>query len=205
LFDSFLRVLFPVLINPSQTPTPTSTAAATAMDEIYLSDLPKSESPDPDSFTIATPQSDESCTDSFLAHSKPALKVSWRSLFAFTNKRHFLVLTVAILLSVISGLVIPGMSILLGKVFGAFAGFGSGALSPAMFMDEVTKAIVYLTLLACASWLLNGTFFACWLWFGELQAKAAREKLFESLITRDVEWFEERTNGVSAMLSKSQT
>ncbi|KAF8245217.1 P-loop containing nucleoside triphosphate hydrolase protein [Wilcoxina mikolae CBS 423.85] len=116
-----------------------------------------------------------------------------------------MVLSTALFLSTISGFVLPGMSILLGSIFGAFAGFGSGALEPGEFMARVTNYITYLTLLGCASWLLNGAFFASWLWFGELQAKAAREKLFDSLIDKEIGWFEERKDGVSAMLSKGQT
>jgi ATP-binding cassette subfamily B (MDR/TAP) protein 1 len=175
------------------------------MDGIRLSDLPERAGLGSHSFAIATPSSDEFCADSFLTDSENAFKASWWSLFTFTNKRHSMVLAIALLLSVISGLVIPGMSILLGEIFGAFAGFGSGALSSDAFMEQLTKAIVCLALLGCASWLLNGAFFASWLWFGELQAKAAREKMFENLISQDVEWFEERKNGVSAMLSKNQT
>ncbi|KAA8901932.1 bile salt export pump [Sphaerosporella brunnea] len=175
------------------------------MEEICLSDLPPITSADRDSFTITIPQPAEASTESFLADNNRGSKVSWRSLFVFTDKRHLVVLTIALLLSVISGLIIPGMSILLGKIFGTFAGFGSGALSSDAFIYEVRKTIAYLALLGCGSWLFNGTFFASWLWFGELQAKAARERLFESLIDQDVEWFDDRANGVSAMLSKSQT
>ena len=131
--------------------------------------------------------------------------VPWMSLFVFANRRHTIVLGAALVLSVISGLVIPGMSIMMGMIFGAFAQFGSGTLGPEVFMDKVKKYTLWLTILGCCSWLLNGAFFSLWLWFGELQAKSARDKLFDSLISKELSWFEERKNGVSAMITGSQT
>ena len=132
-------------------------------------------------------------------------KASWLSLFAFTSRRHLAVLSAAILLSTASGLVLPCMSVLIGKTFGTFAGLGSGTLNAKEFAAQASVSITYLTLLGCGSWLLHGAFFASWLWFGELQAKAARDQLFESLIEKELCWFEERKDGVSATISKSQT
>ena len=112
---------------------------------------------------------------------------SWRSLFAFTNRRNIAVLTAATALSVSSGLVLPGMAVLMGRIFGTFAGVSSGEISPYEFMENIKRLILQLVALGCISWLLNGAFFACWLWFGEQQAKAAREELFDGLMDKEAE------------------
>ena len=131
-------------------------------------------------------------------------RASWLSLFAFTSRRHLTVLSAAILLSTAGGLVLPCMSILMGKTFGTFAGLGSGILNSKEFTAQASASVTYLSLLGCGSWLLNGAFFASWLWFGELQAKAARDQLFESLIDKELGWFEERKGGIPAIISKAR-
>ena len=82
-----------------------------------------------DHFTTAVPPTSGSSRTSLLSDKQDAEKnkVSWRSLFTFTDRRNAVVLTAALALSTISGLVLPGMAILMGKIFSAFAGFGSGA------------------------------------------------------------------------------
>jgi len=188
----------------TSTDQPISTITSTT-DEITLTDFSRRRVGVDNASTTAVPSPEESSQESLLSEIEDTPKVSWLSLLAFTNRQHLIVLYSALFLSTTSGFVLPCMSILLGSIFGAFAGFGSGALQPEEFMAKVTKHITYLTLLGCASWLLNGAFFASWIWFGELQAKAAREKLFDSLIDNEIGWFEERKDGVSAMLSKIQT
>jgi len=182
----------------------------TTMDEISLNSLFPVETalpqPDDDRHSTRSSQDSEALSDAGLVtHEDEQIIAPWISLFVFTTRRHRIALGAALVLSVVSGLVIPGMSVLMGRIFGAFARFGSGALRPGEFMDEVKKYTLWLTLLGCCSWMLNGAFFAIWLWFGELQAKSARDKLFDSLIGRDLNWFEERKSGVSAMITGSQT
>ena len=132
-------------------------------------------------------------------------KATWLSLFAFTKRRHWPILTLSLFLSVASGLVIPIMSVLLGQTFGAFASFGSGVITTEDFMKKITTGVIQMSALGFAGWLSHSGFFAAWLYFGELQAKTAREMLFEGLIFKELAWYENRKNGLSALLSKCQT
>lgn len=129
----------------------------------------------------------------------------WMSLFNFTDKRHTLALAAAVLFSVISGLVVPATAILLGNIFGSFTSFGGGQISSDEMMGEVTSYVLFLVVLGVASWFFSGAFFACWLMFGELQAEVAREKLFEGLVDKDMEWYDMRKSGVAGLISGVQT
>lgn len=132
-------------------------------------------------------------------------KATWLSLFSFTKRRHWPILTLSIFLSVASGLIIPIMSVLLGQTFGAFASLGSGAMTTEDFTKKITTGVIQMSALGFAGWVSHGGFFAAWLYFGELQAKTVREMLFEGLIFKELAWYENRKNGLSALLSKCQT
>ncbi|KAF8541001.1 P-loop containing nucleoside triphosphate hydrolase protein [Trichophaea hybrida] len=160
---------------------PISTITSTT-DEITLTDFRSEKGTGSyNESTTAVPSLKESSQDSLLSEGEDAPKVSWLSLLTFTNKQH--------LMAVSS---VPSQD----------SGVAHWSLENSW--PRLQIILPYLTVLGCASWLLSGAFFATWLWFGELQAKAAREKLFDILIDKDIEWFEERKDGVSAMLSKGQ-
>lgn len=129
----------------------------------------------------------------------------WRSLFNFTSRAHVLSLIIAICLSVASGIVIPALAIFLGKIFDKFAAYGAGTISGSDLTSEVSKNGLYLLGLGSASWLLNGSYFMFWLLFGELQAKSVREKLFDGMLQKDMEWYDMRKSGVNAMIPRLQT
>jgi ATP-binding cassette subfamily B (MDR/TAP) protein 1 len=129
----------------------------------------------------------------------------WLSLFTFTTLSHFGVLALALIFTLISGLVVPGMSILLGKIFGSFAGLGSGFLEPQEFMAEVRRYSTYLAILGAMGWGFNCAFFATWIWFGESQAGTARKRIFDRLIEKELSWYEERKNGVLSLTTNCQT
>lgn len=129
----------------------------------------------------------------------------WMALFQFTERRHILALTAAISLAVLSGLVVPLMAVIMGKIFGSFASFGAEKITPEGLVAQVTSQIILLAVLGVGSWVVSGAFFAGWLFFGELQAKVAREKLFDGLVDKDMEWFDMRKSGVAALMSRVQT
>jgi len=122
----------------------------------------------------------------------PAKRDSWSSLFGFTRKRNFLALLPALLFSIASGLVIPLMSLLMGRIFGSFAEYSSNKIGSEELLISVSRYTDYLLLLGVAGWFVSGSFFTSWLVFGELQARVAREELFQGVISKDMEWFDTR-------------
>ena len=133
------------------------------------------------------------------------VRAQWRSLFAFTTRTHILPLTVALLLSVGSGIVIPALALFLGRIFGFFSDFGAGKIGGSDLTQKVASNALILVGLGAASWFLNGTFFMFWLAFGELQAGSVRDKLFDGMLKKDMEWYDMRKAGVSALIPRLQT
>ena len=129
----------------------------------------------------------------------------WRSLFYFTSTAHVFPLVIALILSIASGIVIPALAIFLGKIFDTFSDFGAGTISGSDLTRQTSLNALYLLGLGTASWLLNGSYFMFWLLFGELQAKNVREKLFDGMLQKDMEWYDTRKSGVSAMVPRLQT
>lgn len=59
--------------------------------------------------------------------------------------------------------------------------------------------------LGSASGLLNAGYFMFWILFGELQAKSARDKLFEGMLEKEMEWYDMRKSGIDTLISRLQT
>ena len=130
---------------------------------------------------------------------------SWSSLFWFFSKSHYLALTGALGFTIISGLVVPFMSIVLGHIFDSLAKFGLGTYTRDALLQRITGLIWNLVLLGVAGFLSSGFFYALWQLLAEFQARRARECVLEGLLEKQLVWFDKRKSGVAAMLTASQT
>ena len=137
--------------------------------------------------------------------SSPDTSPGWRSLFAFTTRKHLPVLSLALTLSVASGILVPALAYLLGKLFDCFTKFGAGIYDGSELVKKVSTYSIALTVLGSLSGILNAGYFALWLVFGELQAKCARDRLFEDMLRKDMEWYDMRKDGVEALIQRLQT
>lgn len=129
----------------------------------------------------------------------------WRSLFNFTSRTHLFPLSLALIFSVASGIIIPVLAVLLGKLFGLFTDFGADKINGSELVKRVSVYGIALVGLGSASGLLNAGYFMIWLIFGELQAKSVRDKLFDGMLEKDMEWYDMRRNGVETLTSRLQT
>lgn len=127
-------------------------------------------------------------------------KSSWKSLFRFTTKSQRKYLALAIVLSIISGLVVPFQAFFLGKLFLALTSFGAGVIDGEDLIEEISKYSIYLCSLGAGSWVVSTLYFASWLLFGELQGRNARLRLFQSLLDKDMAWYDMRKNGIRALI-----
>ena len=132
-------------------------------------------------------------------------RASWLALLNFMSRSHFIIFITAIILSVASGIVIPTLAVFLGKIFDLFTSFGAGEIGGSDLKTKVSIYGIALAGLGSASGILNAVFFGSWLLFGELQAKSARERLFDGMLEKDLEWFDMRTAGVETLISRQQT
>ena len=133
-----------------------------------------------------------------------ARRPTWGSLFSFTSRTHALPLLIALILSVASGVIIPALAVFLGKIFDLFTNFGAGKIGGSNLVGRVSTYGIALSGLGCASGFLNATYYGFWLTFGELQAKSAREKLFDAMLEKDMEWYDMRKSGIDTLISRLQ-
>jgi ATP-binding cassette subfamily B (MDR/TAP) protein 1 len=124
----------------------------------------------------------------------------WRALFFFTTKSHLTCFLVGLAAALTAGGITPAQSYLLGKAFNAL----TNSSSPSAVLKSVTNYTVYLAALGIGSWLVHFVFFSAWLAFGELQANSARERLFLGMLSKEIEWYDMRKNGIGAMIPRLQ-
>lgn len=138
------------------------------------------------------------------AETERAGRAKWQALFNFTSKNHILPLLLAITSSIASGLVVPALAVFLGKAFNEFSDFGSGKTNGEDLVHKVGNYAIVLCILGGGSGLLNGAFYSLWLLFGELQAKQARNMLFDVLLQKDLQWYDMRKSGIEPLISRLQ-
>lgn len=130
--------------------------------------------------------------------------IRWKSLFNFTTRSHVPVLLLAISCSVAAAFLLPMMAIFFGSFFNVFSDFASSQIDGEKFMHDSLLRLYGLFAVGVATFLFNGALFCLWLMFGELQAREVREMLFQSLLDRDIEWYEARITGVGTLLTRIQ-
>lgn len=128
----------------------------------------------------------------------------WKDLFNFVTRKHIPLMVLAISLSVTCGLAVPANAYLLGKVFDVFSKHAMGTITGDKLKSDVAKYCVYLIGLAAGNWLLNTLYFTSWILFGETQARSARERVFAALMKRNMTWYDQRKNGVAALVPRLQ-
>jgi len=128
----------------------------------------------------------------------------WRALFYFTTRSHLPSLIIGLVSAVICGVAAPAQSLLLGKAFGLFSKYATGNISGDDLLLQEKRYVYYMLAIGLGSWVAHFVFFTCWLAFGELQAKSARDRLFNGLLLKEIEWYDQRKNGVAALISRLQ-
>jgi len=136
--------------------------------------------------------------------SEESATAPWRALFFFTIKSNLPILISGTAFSIIAGASAPISAWIQGKIFESFSLLGAGQLTGDQLYNENRKYVLYFVALAGATWLVNTGEFACWMSFGELQAKSARDRLFHGLLKKEIEWYDMRKHGIGALLPRLQ-
>ena len=132
----------------------------------------------------------------------PPPNSQWRSLFRFTTTSHYLVLFLALIFAILSGVIVPALAYFLGKTFNAFTVYGAGLSTSTVFLRDVTRHSLYVVILGAMNSILSSGFLFHWLIFGELQVKAARYRLYSCMLDKEMEWFDMGTSGISALMPR---
>jgi hypothetical protein len=129
---------------------------------------------------------------------------AWKGLFNFTTRKHLPVLIVSLMCAIVTGAITPVQSWLMGKLFTSFATFGSGQIDTLKFKHDLVQYNIYFVVLGAGQWLFSTCMYANWTMFGDLQARSARDRIFNALVDRDIEWFDQRKDGVAALTTRLQ-
>ena len=130
---------------------------------------------------------------------------SWTNIFTFTRRAHLSVLLPAALLSAGAGILLPATAVFFGKFFQSFSDYSVGIIEGSALMSQTQSTVSALLTIGACTFVLKGGLFALWLTFGEMQAKCIREELFQTLLEKELEWYESRTTGVGTLLAGLQT
>lgn len=130
---------------------------------------------------------------------------SWRSLFAFTTRKHSCGLVFAIFAAIFASVSKPVASILFGRLFSALIKYGSGEYGLEETLEAVSWWCVGLTALGFVSWVADGILLSQWMRFGEIQAECVREQMFTGLLGKNMEWYDLREDGIDTLLVRIQT
>jgi len=93
-------------------------------------------------------------------------------IFSFTRASHLFALVPAFLFAALSGLILPVMSILIGRFLNSFSRYAVGALDHDKYMKETLPTIYALVAVGVYTWLVKGGFCCAWIMYGESQAQA---------------------------------
>lgn len=128
------------------------------------------------------------------------LQVGWKALFGFTTKKHLPVLCGAVLSAIVASITMPVFAIVYGLIFRAYTNYGAGHIDSHELIATVTRYCVILCGIAALTLITDSLYFSFFLAFGELQAKSARNRIFEALLKKDMTWYDTRETGVAASL-----
>lgn len=132
-------------------------------------------------------------------------RARWADLFIFCRGLNTPILISAILFTIISGIILPGQAIFLGKMFNLFTSFGSGQLSGPDLVKNMTSFAIQFCIFGAVSGVSNAVFFGTWIILSELQVKLARENIFASILAKEMAWFDARRAGIETFVSRLQT
>ncbi|KAI4652720.1 uncharacterized protein J4E78_007547 [Alternaria triticimaculans] len=100
----------------------------------------------------------------------------------------------------VAALSMPAFAILYGLVSGQYTSHGEGSRSSSQLMSNMARFCVILTALATLNWIADSFYYLFFLRFGELQARSARNRIFDALIKKDMAWIDTREDGIAAFL-----
>jgi ATP-binding cassette, subfamily B (MDR/TAP), member 1 len=130
---------------------------------------------------------------------------SLKHLYAFTTRQHGISLIGGITSAFLVGALRTALAVLLGRIFSAFAAFGSGAVTGPDAYAQVSRWCAVLVIMGVVACVANFAFMALWVSFGEQQVRTIRMKLFRNLMDKDMSWFDAQEDGVNSLLVGIQT
>lgn len=133
------------------------------------------------------------------------IRSSFKHLFSFTRWNQAVPLIAAITASAAFAAIKSIYPIFLGKIFNIVSDFGAGRRSGSDTLHDISHWSQILIGLAIVNCLSGSAFLLLWVTFGELQAQSVRQDVFNSLLSKNVAWFDSLDQGISSLLVRIQT
>lgn len=125
----------------------------------------------------------------------PSIRLLFSSL---THKHYCLFLLPALVTSVIAGGIAPFMTYVIGQVFDAFSRFSLSTSQPAdkdRLLHDVGIGSLQLVGLAVGSLALSSITSCLWIWVGERNVSAIRQRVYQSVTAKEMAWFDTKLGG----------
>ncbi|KAL0934702.1 ABC a-pheromone efflux pump [Colletotrichum truncatum] len=130
---------------------------------------------------------------------------TWKHLFAFTEREHWSTLSAALAAVCACAAVRTAYAVTLGQVFQVLTNYGKGTFDSKEALSQISKWCVIICFLGFGAMVANTALMSFWLVFGELQAKRAREIVFNSLLRYNMVWYDGQVDGTASLLFRIKT
>ncbi|GEQ72732.1 hypothetical protein JCM33374_g6420 [Metschnikowia sp. JCM 33374] len=127
-------------------------------------------------------------------------KTHFSGIFRFASRSDLPLLALGSMLIILSAVASPMQTIIYGKIFDRLARFLSGEYNTVhSFLHELRALTAAMMGIAGARLVFAWLGISVWLIVGENSSKNARSTLFESLLTKDIEWLSTKENLIGSL------
>lgn len=136
----------------------------------------------------------------------PRSKATFTTLYSTLRRRDAALLSLAILLSVLSGAVPTVMTLVIGDAFDAYTAYNPSSQSSSAISQErkdalmhgVTKSIWQLCILAACTMVLSTSMISLWIVVSERVAIGWRLRVYSAVSNQPMAWFDKGMGGNGA-------
>lgn len=116
----------------------------------------------------------------------PDVKVGVKALYRYATTVDLILLFVAAFCSIVSGVILPLMTIVFGSLQGTFAGFFNGTVSQASFNGEMVHLVLYFVYLGIGMFVTVYLSTVIFIYTGEHVTGKVRERYLESCLKQNI-------------------
>lgn len=126
-------------------------------------------------------------------------------LFAFTRWQHGAIIGAALVATIVTVALKTALAVVMGKIFEIVSAFGNGNLAAEEALSGISTWCLVLCAMGWGVMISSAAFLVSWVIFGELQAKGARDTVFNALLKKDMAWYDTQDDGVTSLHIRIET
>ena len=120
----------------------------------------------------------------------PDVTVTYRTLYRYATRWDLVILCISTLSSVISGALLPLMTVIFGQLSGKFQGLILGTIPGSEFKDQVSKFTLYFVYLAIGEYVFTYISTLGFIYTGEHNAAKIRERYLAAILRQNIAYFD---------------